>query len=306
MARTIHIAMLNADTPVPAVKTKYPTYGAIFHQLLEAAAARIAPSYTVTSQDFDVVQGEYPKDPTVFDALLITGSASSSYDDVAWGKRLDDYVQQVYQQHPEVKMFGSCYGHQMICQSLLRPFGVKVEKDPKGWEIGVHEVALDQDFRKTLGNLGFTKDKPSHGQAPPTPGLEDEQSTLLGLLSKPVPERLMLQFIHADSVVVPPSGLPDGWLRIGSSAQCSTQGVYRPGRVLTYQGHFEFDRFVNSETIKVFGAEWDPVLLHRYLDAINADDDSLEAAEMVVRFLLEGSDTRQGASGLMTPPVCQV
>ncbi|KAJ3542103.1 hypothetical protein NM208_g4034 [Fusarium decemcellulare] len=303
MARTVRIAMLNADIPVPVVKEKYPTYGAIFHHLLSAAAARIAPSYTITSQDFDIVQGEYPEDITTFDALLITGSASSSYDDIAWGKRLDAYVQQVYHQHPGVKMFGSCYGHQMICQSLLKPYGVKVGKDPNGWEIGVHEVAIDDEFREVFGNLGLLEDASPHGRAPPTPEPEDDQSTPLGLLAKPTPEKLMLQFVHADSVQIPPSGLPTGWFNIGKSAQCAAQGVYQPGRVLTYQGHFEFDRFVNSETIKAFGAKWDPVLVSGYLAAIDADDDSLEAAELVVRFLLEGSARQSGTSGLITPPL---
>ena len=91
---------------------------------------------------------------------------------------------------------------------------------------------------------------------------------------------------------------------MGSTDKCAVQGVYEPGRVLTLQGHFEFDRFINTETVKVFGAKWEPSFLRESLDAIDKDDDSKVASDMVLKFMLEGRRTMElGSGGLPTPPL---
>jgi GMP synthase-like glutamine amidotransferase len=272
---TIRIANLNADTPVPNVLAQRGTYGNIFHQLLAASAARVAPGLDVQAVDFDVVRGEYPASLDAFDVLLITGSAQSSYDQDAWVRRLDAYLADVYAQHPRIKIFGSCFGHQIVCQSLLRNHGVFVEKDPAGWELGVFDVRLEPDFAKRLGH----------------PSATDGDSVV------------RFQFIHADHVKVPEAGLPSPWMPMGRSAHCAVQGVYEPGRVLTYQGHFEFDRFVNIETVRVFGAKWDPAFLSKTIEAMDKEDDNEAAADMVMRFFMEGRSAVPGEGGLMTPPL---
>jgi hypothetical protein len=93
--------------------------------------------------------------------------------------------------------------------------------------------------------------------------------------------KLQLQFVHHDHVVIPaPEVLPESWIPFGCTDHCAVQGIYEPGRVLTLQGHFEFDRFVNSECIKhFFRSEWDADRLHAALNAIDADDDSKAAAQ---------------------------
>ncbi|KAF2710173.1 class I glutamine amidotransferase-like protein [Pleomassaria siparia CBS 279.74] len=294
MAHTIRIAMLNTDIPVPAVHFARGTYGNIFHKLLTAALPRISSNndITIDSIDYDVRNFEYPPSNSNIDVVLITGSASSAYDDEEWIKRLDDYVLDLYINHPHVKMFGSCFGHQLICQSLLRGEGVVVEKDPKGWEIGVKEVNLTEEFRKALQHSS----------------LQSESSMSTSLL-KEVPSKLRLQFVHADHVVLPSglSSLPHSWVMLGSTSHCAVQGVYQPGRILTLQGHFEFDRFVNTETLKVFGAKWDPEVLKQTLEACASDDDAEVAADMVTMFLFEGGSRKRsrrvlGAGGLLTPP----
>ncbi|KAI1856013.1 hypothetical protein JX265_011910 [Neoarthrinium moseri] len=261
--RSVRVAMLNADIPVPNVRAKAASYGAIFQSLLAAAASRIRSGTSIHSSEFDVVQGQYPEELADFDAILITGSAASAHDDAEWIRRLDAYVLDVYQNHPRIRMFGSCFGHQLLCQSLLREFGVCVEKDPNGWELGVQEITLSPRFCEAVGR-----------------GQSDSQS-------------LRLQFVHADHVKIPePERWPDSWILVGSTSHCVVQGVYEPERVLTLQGHFEFDRFINSETLKVFGAAWEPWRLDQALKAIDADDDAERAAEMVARFLTEGRSNR--------------
>jgi len=74
----------------------------------------------------------------------------------------------------------------------------------------------------------------------------------------------------------------------GESNLCSNQGIYEPGRVLTYQSHPEFDRFVNGECIKsVVGTEWTQEEIMRTLEQVDEDDDSGLFGELVVEFLLQ-------------------
>jgi hypothetical protein len=136
---TIRICMLNADIPVPNVFAKRaPTYGRIFHTLLQSAS----PDITIESTDFDIMKQQYPDSLDHFDTIIVSGSANSAYDDFPWIHRLDAYIKHVYATEPRVKIFGSCFGHQIICQSLLKSYGVRVEQDPNGWEIGVHDITL--------------------------------------------------------------------------------------------------------------------------------------------------------------------
>jgi GMP synthase-like glutamine amidotransferase len=278
--------MLNADTPVPVVHDKLaPTYGRIFHNLLSSTANTIGKttptSIRIISTDFDVVKNEYPISLEEFDAIIVSGSANSVYDDLPWIRKLAKWVRDVYEKEPRVKIFGSCFGHQLVCHALLRDYGVKVEKDPQGWELGVKEITLHEKFRRTIG-----------------PGGQNEAA-----------DTMRLQFVHRDHVVMPDvDALPPSWMTIGSTEHCAVQGVYEPGRVFTCQGHFEFDRFVNSETIKFFFPAWQPKVLEETLEAIDKDGDSVAAAQMVLGFFMEkgmerGSGTHAVVGGLLTPPL---
>jgi GMP synthase-like glutamine amidotransferase len=267
MTQNLHICMLNADVPVPkVVAERSSTYGQIFHKLIAKTASRTSPDIAIQSQDYDVQKGEYPESLSDVDLILITGSASSAYDDLEWIRRLDLYVLDVYVNHPRVKMFGSCFGHQLICQSLLKQFGVKVEPDTNGWELGVQEITLEKPFREAMKR--------------------DHQADWASSIDEI--DKIRLQFVHRDHVVFPsPETLPSSWMTVGSTQHCAIQGMYERGRVLTLQGHFEFDRFINSETIKTFFASWEPVRLEDALKAVDADDDSESAIEMLLQFMQE-------------------
>lgn len=303
MATTIRIAMFNADVPVPAVRPKHPSYGGVFHNLLSRSASRItAGAVALRSDEFDVVNGEYPSCPADYDAIVISGAAASSYDDVDWAKKLDAYVKMIWDEYPQVKMFGSCFGHQILCQSLLRDAGVTVQKDPNGYELGVQEIRLTDAFIKDLVGQRVSGGSFPGFTLPLTPS-EDGPATFTN--NNPSTNTMSLQMIHADHVVLPPSkALPDGWHNIGSSDHCEVQGLYHTDRLLTYQGHFEFDRFINTETLKVFGAKWDTERLNKGLESMDHDDDSLMGADCVLRFLMSGKEIiTTGNGGLVTPPV---
>ncbi|KAF2475087.1 uncharacterized protein BDR25DRAFT_322453 [Lindgomyces ingoldianus] len=210
----VRIAMLNADIPVPSVRAKLVSYGDIFHNLLSTAVGRIARNFEIESTNFDIVQGEYPSLPGI-DVILITGSAASAYDDVEWIHRLENYILDLFQNSPQIKIFGAA--------SAIR----------------VREIVVTDEFWVRL-----------RGRRNRISARE---------------QKLRLQFVHAD------------------------HGLYQPSRVLTFQCYFEFKRFVNTETLRIF------------------DNDAEHAGEMVLRFLLGNKDGEGriscGAGGLLTPPL---
>lgn len=331
--RHIHIAILDTDVPVPTVYAARGLYSSQFRVLLKSAASRLnqsaknnsssAPQIQIRTSAYDVVGGSYPalgmlrKTPPLsedeqeeeqdeedeifrpIDAILITGSAASAYyqgEQYAWIASLQDFIRRVWSRYPLVKFFGSCFGHQVIAQALLADNSgeqlgsplVRVEACPMGYEIGIHPIEISREFAETALGKTFAT------------GLNQSENG-----------KLRIQLIHGDRVIgfnpsaaqaseaLAPSALtalPQPWLNIGSTPLSPIQGLYYPGRVLTYQGHFEFDLFVNTETVIEFGRRggWEAQMVAESLRKINAcglgDDDSELAAEIVVQFLADDVD----------------
>lgn len=224
-------------------------------------------------------------------------------------------------------MFGSCFGHQIIAQALLsgQEAGIglglgqggdgaiasgrtvpstianfHVEHSSKGFEMGIQGITLNSEFTDCFPPLAKSW-------------------------------MFRIQLIHGDTVV-PTFGeegkvdLPAPWMNIGSSASCEIQGLYLPGRILTYQGHFEFDAWGNAELTKYFGLRfgWDPRVVKDYIGEIERsvisgqeddDDDSKAAAEAVLLLFAgrdgNGQDEGQdgiraealAVEGMLTPPL---
>ncbi|GIJ82617.1 hypothetical protein Asppvi_001126 [Aspergillus pseudoviridinutans] len=303
----LHIAILDLDVPVPTVYTKRGLYSSQFTRLLVSAAARLSQSLskeiTISTSSYDVVGGIFPplhllRERGGIDGILLTGSSASVYraDQHPWISSLQAFLKDVYVNYPHIKLFGSCFGHQMLARALVP--GCVVEACAGGYEVGVHAIALEGEF---VARFGFP--------------------LLSSLVSAPAAEEqgkeMKLQLVHGDWVVCE-RRLPDDWVNLGSTPRCPIQGLYLPGRVLTFQGHFEFDVFVNRETCLEFGRRWgwDGEVVEGYLRAIEADDgvdDAEVAAEMVVWFFA-GEDMRAATEfgqsevkmmegGLLTPPL---
>lgn len=283
----LNIAIINTDSSVPTVNARVGSYGAIFHQVLQSAASRIQPQTQIRSAEFDAVKGELPSTTSEYlgkvDAILVSGSVHTVYKSQGndWISSLDAFIGYVYFNHPHIRIFGSCFGHQIISQSLLRRLGVDahVEKNPAGWELGVHEIEFTETFRKAMTPLVVKR---------------TNRRTL---------EDLKIQLVHGDQVKLSVCGdgtpnLPPSWSVVGSTQKCAIQGVHQPGRVLTFQGHFEFDAWTNVETIKAFGDHWNDCkrVNEGVRGATDSRDDGQEIAELVFLFLTEGRDTMSNAN----------
>ncbi|KAL0958821.1 hypothetical protein HGRIS_014140 [Hohenbuehelia grisea] len=98
---TISIALLVCDTPAPQVGPYYP----IFKTYLSASLPNSSTSFTL--DPYDVVNfQQYPPDDKVYDAVLITGSAASAYENLEWINKLVSYVAELPAKRPHAKIFG--------------------------------------------------------------------------------------------------------------------------------------------------------------------------------------------------------
>ncbi|POS69101.1 hypothetical protein DHEL01_v212506 [Diaporthe helianthi] len=316
-ARCLRVAMLNADTSVPNVYANMGTFGDILHQKLLAAADRTYnKQLKIDHSVYNVVVGEYPASMDDVDAVFVTASAASSYERKEWIERLEEYVVTLYTRHPQVKLFGSCFGHHIICQALLKDHGVVVAKRPGGWEIGVSEVKFTDEFIEAFAPVGSLALKQSSERWPgrlPSPesesGQDFERKSCIHECDHPMPNSAYLEFVHADEVVLasPEISLPKPWVLLGTTEHCKVPGVYQPGRVLTLQGHFEFDTFKSQETMRMFGADEASA---SNADPVNTSDpgkgsgpaceDGEAVVDLLVRFLIDKwALTREGHDGFL-------
>lgn len=330
----MHVAIFDTDLPVPVVYASHGLYSTRFRTLLRAAAARLdKESQTETeihTSSYDVVHGVYPaeenlrtadsdsngngnghgngKDINTIDAIIITGSLSAVYDkhEQPWIAQLERYIRRVFDWFPRVRVFGSCFGHQIIAEALLAGTDtdtetagsgrgrswVRVEKCPAGSEVGIEPIALDPRFCAAVPQLVRERKSDPTG--------DDRRRRA----------ELRVQLVHGDWVTSssttstsgpgpgPGPALPAPWLNVGSSPKCPVQGLYHPGRVLSLQGHFEFDAFINRETVREFGRRlaWDVRVVEGFVASVDVsaredededdDDDSQAVAEAVVLFFL--------------------
>jgi GMP synthase-like glutamine amidotransferase len=121
-----HVTIIETGLVRPRHRERHGSYPQMFERLIRAEDQSVI---------FDVVSvanGEPLPDPRQLQAVLITGSAASVYDDLDWIAPLEDFVRSAYVNR--TPMVGVCFGHQLIAQAL----GGTVRKSEKGWGIGRH------------------------------------------------------------------------------------------------------------------------------------------------------------------------
>ncbi|CAK7212806.1 hypothetical protein SEUCBS140593_001632 [Sporothrix eucalyptigena] len=259
------VVVLNCGYTSPVITKVRGQYSDIFADILQPALARHNANpenaeVELVLRGYDAIQQIYPLSLDGVDALIITGSPNGAYEDLAWIRTLLAYVKSVYTHRPAIKIYGSCFGHQVVCAALFCDVGVVVRKDPNGFELGVQTVALTDAFAAHFA-----------------PCLGGKRA-------------LRLQMLHGDHVVLPK--VPDGTYVVGTTPHCTNQGIYQAGRLLTYQGHPEFDTFLNTECLKIVGPRkgWSDVETAAAIVSAQKEDDAATATDIIVSFFL-GEDT---------------
>lgn len=152
--RPLRLAILEADTPVPGVLKKYGTYGSVFAHLFRQACAPDSLESQLTLSSHDVVNdlSSYP-DPETLDAVLITGSKHSAFEDDEWILRLVAYTKRLLEQpsreggRAPVRVIGVCFGHQIVGRAMGAPVG----RSDRGWELSVVNMALTDEGKRIFG-----------------------------------------------------------------------------------------------------------------------------------------------------------
>ncbi|KAL9005308.1 MAG: hypothetical protein Q9188_001899 [Gyalolechia gomerana] len=216
----IRMLVLETDEQHPDDHRESGSFGDVLDALFKKAGHAHDPPLDIETVIRFIVEekgGAVPKASDLQDihAILITGSMYDAHGDNPWILKLVDLIQTLWQQRPDIRFSGVCFGHQILCRAL----GAKIESTPNSkWELAHTPIALTPIGAKLFNN---PKDGVIH-----------------------------LHQMHQDHVVYPPSSSTtnllteqhDGDIHVwGSSETSEVQGVYIRKRLFTTQGHLGFD-----------------------------------------------------------------
>lgn len=144
--------MLVAGLLPPNAEEAYGDYSEVYTTWLRRS---LPPGTDLVVHSFDVVHKmKYPCEDEIdsYDAVMITGSASSAYEDVPWINQLVEYTAWIGSEKPQIKLIGICFGHQIIA----RAFGGKCVFNNGKWEVGLTKTPLTDLGKRLLGTDNVT------------------------------------------------------------------------------------------------------------------------------------------------------
>ncbi|KAF4503226.1 anthranilate synthase component II [Fusarium agapanthi] len=249
MTRTYRIAVLECDTPFPSVNEKRGSYGDIFRDLLTKGLKNEALGDKGKDVSLDLSKWD-----------VVTAQEYPNIEDVdgflLTGSKHTSFADDLWilKLVEFVKKVYTTTEKPIvgICfghQIIGRALGAKVAVSPGGWEVCVDRINLNKTGQK-----------------------------LLGVSS------LGLHQMHRDAVLE----VPEGLVSLGSSSRCEVQGLYKPGRIISFQAHPEFDDFVMQEIMEARYAQqiFSEEMYEEGITRARAHHDGLLVAAKIWEFLL--------------------
>lgn len=114
-----------------------PQYQLDYSKLFVDFLKRSLPGTEITQ--YKVGLGNFPKDMNECDGYVISGSPKGAYDKDEWILKLQEFIREAHK--TKKKIFGICFGHQIIAQAL----GGKTEKSVNGWGVGVASFKIKKE-----------------------------------------------------------------------------------------------------------------------------------------------------------------
>ncbi|KAL8748731.1 MAG: hypothetical protein Q9184_007119 [Pyrenodesmia sp. 2 TL-2023] len=265
----IRMLVLETDEQHPDDHHERGSFGEVFDSVFKKAGDDHDPPLGVETVITFVVEekgGSVPKVEDMQDihAILITGSMYDAHGDAPWILKLVELIQALWQQRPDIRFSGVCFGHQILCRAL----GACIEPTPDSkWELAHTPITLTPIGSKLFNN--------------------------------PTNNRIHLHQMHQDHVVHPPSSatthlLPEQndrdihvW---GSSETTEVQGVYIRARLFTTQGHLGFDEDMVKRQVQMriesgsIDMEKDRGQLDSVENTAEWDHDGVKVAGAILRF----------------------
>jgi len=135
-------------------------------------------------------------------------------------------------------------------QIVGRALKAKVGRNPDGWEAAVNDVQLSEKGKEVFGV-----------------------------------NKLRIHQMHRDCVFDYPEGVEE----LGYSPVCKVQGMYSAGRLITTQGHPEFNQEIMTEIIDTRHATgiFDDEAYNKHMGKVSLPHDGLVVSQGFLKFLLE-------------------
>ena len=138
-----------------------------------------------------------------------------------WINKLTDFTAKCLDTG-RVRVVGVCFGHQIAGRAM----GAKAGRNDDGWEVAVDDIQLTSKGKEIFGKDALVSFMPKH----------PSHTDILWALHQ----------MHRDIVYFYPPGVEE----LGSSPVCKVQGMYTRKRLITVQGHPEFNETIVTEILK--------------------------------------------------------
>ncbi|RAQ55490.1 hypothetical protein AFGD_007494 [Aspergillus flavus] len=255
----MHIAILNCLKPIQAW-TCLDMFKNLIDRGLDYNNDHVTISdISISYEIYNCFVDESPISYAGIDAIIRTGAPKSAYEPQSWIKEIHDVLRGMVPAFwafgRQRYMYDTDNNQDVITSALLEDHGIRVEKNPKGWEKGVHSVELAPRFLRHF-----------------------PRSTNTGMAVQ-----RKVQFIPQYQVTVPDGSLPLDWIILRMNDLCDVQRLFQPNRVLTYQGHAEFDRATTKAVLEMVN---NPAWSKEERGAPERLDDADYYAGILVEFLL--------------------